>query len=78
MKDYVYQDIASKLTVVDKTRSSVFTSWVWTGFESKEEAQFFAEEWKNWIGWGYSPSAYVRQYHDGSYIVDAQRANSCD
>ena len=78
MSEFVYEDIRDKLTMVGKQKSYAFTSWTWTGFESKEEAEFFCREWKEWIGWGYSPSAYPRQAANGSYVVDAQRANSCD
>ena len=77
MNNYIYEDIRSKITVTNEQNDGVFRRWTWTGFESKGEADFFARRWEEWIGWGYSPLAYSRLV-DGSYVVDARIAKSCD
>jgi hypothetical protein len=77
MADFDFAKIRSKIKITNAWNDGAFRKWTWIGFENKEEADFFAKEWEEWIGWGYSPSADSR-LENGSYVVDGRIANSCD
>jgi len=69
-------DTTLELSIMESMNDQYTSSW-YEGFVSEEQAKQFATWWEEKWGWGYSPSAKVRE-EDGKFIVRTSRYNSCD
>lgn len=81
MKTYKSVTDFDRTLELDITETSGSFSGVmqsWRGFRSKDEATRFGDWWKERIGWGYCPQAFIREDENGSWYCNTTRWNSCD
>ena len=67
-----------KYKVINEQNLGNYSTWSVIGFDTVDEAEKFSVDWKESMGYGYTPLFVIRTEKDGQIIVNCRCYNSCD